>query len=120
MKKQILVGADSFEKIIGGNYFYIDKSLLFNNSLRINDESYFMKRGKRYSLNCYTEHIASTFIRECGYSAQQTMMGIYENAPVVLCKDFTNEYGFLETFNKTSPFYLNPENWIYGKILYKS
>ena len=71
MKKQILIGADSFEKIIGGNYFYIDKSLLFNNSLRINDESYFMKRGKRYSLNCYTEHIASTFIRECGYSAQQ-------------------------------------------------
>ena len=120
MKKQILIGEESFEKMIDGNYFYVDKSLFINeiekrhnNNLCINGETYFMKHGKKYPLDCYTEHIASTFIRECGYSAQQTMMGIYENAPVVLCKDFTNEYGFLETFNKTSPFHLNPENWIY-------
>ena len=27
MKKQILTGEESFEKIIKGNYFYIDKTL---------------------------------------------------------------------------------------------
>jgi len=120
MKKQILIGEESFEKMIDGNYFYVDKSLFINeiekrhnNNLCINGETYFMKHGKKYPLDCYTEHIASTFIRECGYSAQQTMMGIYENLPVVLCKDFTNEYGLVETFDKTSPFRLNIENWIY-------
>ena len=34
MKKQILTGTDSFEKIIEGNYFYIDKTLLIKKNTR--------------------------------------------------------------------------------------
>ena len=82
-----------------------------NNLVRINGKSYFMKWSSCWNnLECYTEHIASTFIRECGYSAQETMMGIYGNSPVVLCKDFTEEHGVLKTFGQIC---LNKELWIY-------
>ena len=90
-----------------------NKQYKYNKGIRIKDESYFMKQSGRYSLDCYTEHIASTFIRECGYSAQQTMMGMYRNSPVVICKDFTDEYGILETFNNTSPYRLDGASLIY-------
>jgi len=33
MKKQILIGTDSFEKIVEGNYFYVDKTLFIKELL---------------------------------------------------------------------------------------
>ena len=33
MKKQILVGVDSFEKIMEGNFFYVDKTLFIKELL---------------------------------------------------------------------------------------
>jgi len=76
----------------------------YNKGLQINGELYFMKSSFRVSLECYTEHISSTFIRECGYSAQQTMMGIYQDYPAVICKDFTGEYGLFEKIGFSSDY----------------
>jgi len=43
MKKQILICVDSFEKIVGGNYFYVDKTLfikeLFENYISWNTKT---------------------------------------------------------------------------------
>ena len=33
MKKQILLGSDSFEKMIAGNFFYIDKTMFIKELL---------------------------------------------------------------------------------------
>ena len=82
-----------------------------NRGLQINDESYIMKCSYWDALDSYTEHISSSFIRECGYSAQHTFMGIYNASIAVLCKDFTNEYGLLK------PFEFNSEYWIYEYYL---
>ena len=77
------------------DHLFNDRMYNRHKGLTINDELYFMKAS---FMECYTEHISSSFIRECGYSAQQTMMGIYKTYPVVICKDFTDEYGSFEKF----------------------
>jgi hypothetical protein len=48
MKKQILVGADSFEKIVGGNYFYVDKTLFIKELLENRGEVTLITRPRRF------------------------------------------------------------------------
>ena len=48
MKKQILTGAESFEKIIAGNYFYIDKTLFIKELLENNGEVTLITRPRRF------------------------------------------------------------------------
>ena len=48
MEKQILAGADSFEKIIEGNYFYIDKTLFIKELLENRGEVTLITRPRRF------------------------------------------------------------------------
>ena len=48
MKKQILTGAESFEKIIEGNYFYIDKTLFIKELLDNKGEVTLITRPRRF------------------------------------------------------------------------
>jgi len=48
MKKQILIGADSFEKIIGGNYFYVDKTMFIKELLENRGEVTLITRPRRF------------------------------------------------------------------------
>jgi hypothetical protein len=41
------------------------------------------------------------------------MLGAFGGITHVLCKDFTDEYGVLETFDKTSKWSLDKASWIY-------
>ena len=48
MKKQILTGAESFEEIINGNYFYIDKTLFIKELLEDRGEVTLITRPRRF------------------------------------------------------------------------
>jgi len=48
MKKQILIGTDSFEKIIEGNYFYIDKTLFIKELLENRGAVTLLTRPRRF------------------------------------------------------------------------
>ena len=48
MKKQILIGTDSFEKIIGGGYFYIDKTMFIKELLENRGEVTLITRPRRF------------------------------------------------------------------------
>jgi hypothetical protein len=48
MKKQFLIGADSFEKVVGGNYFYIDKTLFIKEFLENRGEVTLITRPRRF------------------------------------------------------------------------
>jgi len=48
MKKQILTGSDSFEKIIKGNYFYVDKTLFIKEFLENRGEVTLITRPRRF------------------------------------------------------------------------
>jgi len=48
MKKQILIGTDSFEEIVGGNYFYIDKTLFIKELLENRGEVTLITRPRRF------------------------------------------------------------------------
>ena len=48
MKKQILIGEDSFEKIVGGNYFYIDKTLFIKELLENRGKVTLITRPRRF------------------------------------------------------------------------
>jgi len=48
MKKQILIGTDSFEKIVGCNYFYVDKTLFIKELLENRGEVTLITRPRRF------------------------------------------------------------------------
>ena len=48
MSKQILIGTDSFEKLIEGDYFYIDKTLLIKELLERRGETTLITRPRRF------------------------------------------------------------------------
>ena len=48
MKKQILIGVESFEKMIEGNYFYIDKTLFIKELLENRGEVTLITRPRRF------------------------------------------------------------------------
>ncbi|MCL2099550.1 MAG: ATP-binding protein [Oscillospiraceae bacterium] len=48
MKKRILTGAESFEKIIEGNYFYVDKTLFIKELLERKGEVTLITRPRRF------------------------------------------------------------------------
>ena len=48
MKKQILTGAESFDKIIGGNHFYVDKTLFIKELLENKGEVTLITRPRRF------------------------------------------------------------------------
>ena len=48
MKKQILIGAESFEEIINGNYFYIDKTLFIKELLENKGKVTLITRPRRF------------------------------------------------------------------------
>ena len=48
MKKQILIGEDSFEKIVGGNYFYVDKTLFIKELLENRGAVTLITRPRRF------------------------------------------------------------------------
>ena len=48
MKKQILTGTDSFEKIVKGNYFYVDKTLFIKELLDNRGEATLITRPIRF------------------------------------------------------------------------
>jgi len=48
MKKQILIGTDSFEKIVEGNYFYVDKTLFIKELLENRGEVTLITRPRRF------------------------------------------------------------------------
>jgi len=48
MKKQILIGEDSFEKIVGGNFFYIDKTLFIKELLENRGAVTLITRPRRF------------------------------------------------------------------------
>ena len=48
MKKQILIGEDSFEKIVEGNYFYVDKTLFIKELLENRGAVTLITRPRRF------------------------------------------------------------------------
>jgi len=48
MKRQMLIGTDSFEKLIEGNYFYIDKTLFIKELLDNKNEVTLIIRPRRF------------------------------------------------------------------------
>jgi len=48
MKKQILIGADSFEEIVGGNFFYVDKTLFIKELLENRGKVTLITRPRRF------------------------------------------------------------------------
>ena len=48
MKKQILTGVESFEKIIKGNYFYVYKTLFIKEFLENRGEVTLITRPRRF------------------------------------------------------------------------
>jgi len=48
MKKQILTGAESFEKIIEGNYFYVDKTMFIKELLENMGDVTLITRPRRF------------------------------------------------------------------------
>jgi len=61
MKKQILTGADSFEKIIEGNFFYIDKTLFIKELLENRGEVTLITRPRRFGKTLNMSMLRSFF-----------------------------------------------------------
>ena len=61
MKKQILIGADSFEKIIEGNYFYIDKTLFIKELLENRGKVTLITRPRRFGKTLNMSMLKSFF-----------------------------------------------------------
>ena len=61
MKKQILTGTDSFEKVISGNYFYIDKTLFIKELLENRGEVTLVTRPRRFGKTLNMSMLKSFF-----------------------------------------------------------
>ena len=61
VKKQILTGADSFEKIIEGDYFYVDKTLFIKELLENRGEVTLMTRPRRFGKTLNMSMLKSFF-----------------------------------------------------------
>ena len=61
MKKQILIGAESFEKIIEGSYFYIDKTLFIKELLENRGDVTLITRPRRFGKTMNLDMLRSFF-----------------------------------------------------------
>ena len=69
--------------------------------ITINNTDYIVKLPKSEISSVYSEHIASRFIRSLGIECHETYLGIYNNTPVVVLKDFTSVNRRLRSYEST-------------------
>lgn len=65
--------------------------------ITVNGIDYLVKFKKRDWTNVLSEVIASNFINECGGLSHDVYLGEYNGDTVAICRDFTKQYGNLET-----------------------
>lgn len=69
-----------------------------------NGDKYMVKFEKRHSfkttpLNLFNQHVNSEILRLCGFSAQETFLGICDDYLVLCCKNFVPKNSKLVTFD---------------------
>ena len=108
MKKQILVGADSFEKIIEGNFFYVDKTLFIKELLENRGEVTLITRPRRFGKTMNMRMLESFFDISRDSKALFDGLKIMEHEDIV--EKYLNKYPviFLSLKNDELVTYENP------------
>jgi len=86
MKKQILVGADSFEKIIEGNYFYVDKTMFIKELLENRGEVTLITRPRRFGKTLNMSML------ECFFDVNMDSKAMFDGLKIVEHKDIVEKY----------------------------
>jgi hypothetical protein len=90
MKKQILTGADSFEKIIKGNFFYVDKTLFIKELLENRGEVTLITRPRRFGKTLNMSMLRSFFDLSSDNKAMFDGLKIMEHKNIV--EKYLNKY----------------------------
>ena len=72
--------------------------ITYNGELYLMKDSSFNKRRKQNSYAPYCEYIASHFIQNIGYNVHETLLAMYDNRVVVLCKNIFTDESIFEPF----------------------
>lgn len=94
------------------NHGFIIKDDMINNiqydgserkfGITVGGDNYIVKFRKRDWTNVISEVVASNFINECGGLAHSVYLGRYKYDSVAICRDFTAQYGSLETIKSVN------------------
>ena len=90
MKKQILVGAESFEEIIEGNYFYVDKTLFIKELLENRGKVTLITRPRRFGKTLNMSMLRSFFDINRDSKALFDGLGIMEHEKIA--EKYLNKY----------------------------
>ena len=90
MKKQILLGTDSFEKIREGNYFYIDKSMFIKELLENRGEVTLITRPRRFGKTLNMSMLKSFF--DIGKDSEALFEGLAIAGYQDICDKHRNKY----------------------------
>ena len=83
MKKQILTGVESFEKVIEGDYFYIDKTLFIKELLENRGENTLITRPSRFGKTLNMSMLKSFFDITMDSNALFSGLSIMEHTGIV-------------------------------------
>ena len=83
MKKQILTGAESFEEIVGGDYFYVDKTLFIKELLEKRGKVTLFTRPRRFGKTMNMSMLKSFFDIKLDSRALFNGLGIMEHPELV-------------------------------------
>ena len=86
MKKQILIGAESFEKIIGGNYFYVDKTMFIKELLENRGEVTLITRPRRFGKTLNMSML------DCFFDLNKDSKAFFDGLKIMEHKDFVEKH----------------------------
>jgi len=86
MNKRILVGSDSFEKIINGNYFYIDKTLFIKELLENKGDVTLITRPRRFGKTLNLSMLRHFF------DVRMDSKGLFDGLKIMAHNDIVDEY----------------------------
>ena len=118
------------------NGFIVDNSMIIQECtegsekkyfIMVGSEKYLMKdssfnqRRKQKSLAPYCEYVGSHFVRFCGIDCQETFLGVYNEKPVVICKNIFKDSifrPFKELHQSSAGTDLSNKEYTYEDVLY--
>ena len=86
MKKQILIGADSFEKIVGGNYFYVDKTMFIKELLENRGEVTLIARPRRFGKTLNMSML------KCFFDLNKANKTLFDGLKIMEYKNFVEKH----------------------------
>ena len=86
VKKQILIGADSFEKIVGGNYFYVDKTMFIKELLENRGEVTLITRPRRFGKTLNMSML------ECFFDIRMDNKTLFDGLSIMEHKDIVEKH----------------------------